>query len=64
MMAWDDWVKESNPDISEARLALSALRTASLEIRLKGKRLASIPLLLQLGTDAPEKKNYLRIPNL
>lgn len=54
LKAYDTWVKQSSDDVSpqDAKLALSALRSAALEIKLKGKRLSSVPLLLQLAASS------------
>lgn len=52
LSAYDKWIKEENPSASDARTALRALHTASLEVRLQGKRLSSVPLLLRLGIES------------
>ena len=51
--AYDDWVREEQPDAASARAPLRALQQAIHECHRKGGRLASVPLLL-------EEKNLLQ----
>jgi len=47
MTAYDEWVREEQPEPAAARAPLRALQQALHECQRKGGRLASVPLLLQ-----------------
>jgi hypothetical protein len=45
--AYDEWVREEQPNPTAARVPLRALQQAIHECHRRGERLSSVPLLLQ-----------------